>query len=137
MGAGDGTQPLVLRSEHCAIIPTPLLFRQLSLDFFGPLWIFLNALILISVITSPKTLLALKVTFAASVKWTSLLGGHHSTDFYNSPHITSFRRIPSKSCCQSGASFQGTSLPPHNSSELLRFFEIVCFRRVFPTSSSC
>lgn len=52
-------------------------------------------------------------------------------------HITSFRRILSKSSCQSGSSFQETSLRPHNSSELLRFFESVCFRQVFPTPSSC
>lgn len=136
-GAGDGTQPLVLCSEHCAITPTPVLFGQLSLDFFGPLWIFPNALILISVTTSPKTLLADKVTVAASGKWTSLLGGHHSMDFYNSSHISSFRRILSKSSCQSGSSFQETSLRPHNSLELLRFFESVCFRQVFPTPSSC
>lgn len=71
--------------------PQPLYCSDSSQWIFGPLWIFLNALILVSVITSPKTLLVDKVTFTASGKWTSILGGHHSTNCYYSLHITSFK----------------------------------------------
>jgi hypothetical protein len=74
---------------HCALSSATGLFL---LDFWTYLDI-LDALLLRSVITSPKTLLADKVTLTASGKWMAPFGCHHSTNHYISSHVAPFKTM--------------------------------------------